>query len=454
MDKKVLIGIVAVIAVVAIILIIVFATGNGDDEVTPAAPTPTPAATPTPAPEPEPDPEPDTEPAPEPTPEPPPPLPPPRREITRFTETAPTINAQWEDVWLNANEFAVDMQIQGPDNNATAVARTLWNNDYLFVWMQIFDDVLDDSSGDAWYHDSIEIYFGEFNARAGAYTADDRQYRINFNNLQTGAAEYERFYSATAITDDGWILEARIPFRALDPSAGHVVGFDLQINDVDANATNRRIVMKNDPSGSSWNNTSQWGELQLVVGDRRERAMFTPVAPEITGALDDTWANAPEFVLDLPVVGNALDVTANARVMWNANYLFVFMEIFDEYVTIDHNDPWMQDSIEVYVNEHNALYFNRPAHTPQFRVGAQNLQTGDAEHERFISFTRETDTGWVIEAQVPLFLIEATAGHVLGFELQINNLNEDGSRTITKFNDSSDNSWQNASGWGELVLVD
>jgi endo-1,4-beta-xylanase len=336
---------------------------------------------------------------------------------------------------------------------ATGVARTLWNDEALFLWMEVFDDFLDDSDPTYWHHDSVEIYFGEFNARAGAYTGDDRQYRVNFNNLQTGAAEYEGFYSATTITDTGWILEARFPFRALDPSVGNVIGFDLQINDVDEGGNPRRVVMKNDPSGDSWQNTSQWGELQLVVGDRREMATFAATAPEINAQLDGAWANAPEFVLDLPVSGHQLLVTANVRTMWNANYLFVFMEIFDDYVSVAHGDAWMQDSVEVYINETNALYFNRPGHTPQFRVNAENEQTGDAEQERFHSYTRITDTGWVIEIQAPFSLIEATPGHVIGLELQINNLNEDGSRSITKYNDSTDDSWQNASGWGELLLV-
>jgi endo-1,4-beta-xylanase len=341
----------------------------------------------------------------------------------------------------------------GGATGATGLARTLWNEDYLFVFVRVFTDSLDDANSYYWHQDSIEIYFGEFNDRSGFHTADDRQYRVNFNNLQTGAATYEGFHSATSVTEDGWILEARLPFRALEPTANHVIGFDLQINDVDAGGNPRRVFMKNDPSGNSWQHNTQWGELQLVMGDRRERAAFTPTAPEINAQLDGTWANAPEFVLDLPVGAMELLVTANVRTMWNPNYLFVWMEIFDDYVSVAHGDSWMQDSVEVYINELNAVYFNRPSHTPQFRVSAENWQTGDAEHERFLSYTRLTDTGWIIEMQVPFHIIEATAGHVIGMELQINNLAEGGGRTITKYNDSTDNSWQNASGWGELLLM-
>jgi hypothetical protein len=52
----------------------------------------------------------------------------------------------------------------------------------------------------------------------------------------------------------------------------------------------------------------------------------------------------------------------------------------------------------------------------------------------------------------PAQTVEPEAGMTIGFDAQINDA-KDGSRSgITKWNDATDNSWQDTSNWGELVL--
>ena len=56
---------------------------------------------------------------------------------------------------------------------------------------------------------------------------------MSFENSQSFGSQgaVERFASAAAVTGASYIMEMEIPFRAIAPEAGMVIGFNAQIND-------------------------------------------------------------------------------------------------------------------------------------------------------------------------------------------------------------------------------
>jgi endo-1,4-beta-xylanase len=177
------------------------------------------------------------------------------------TDAAPTIDGTEDAVWALAGEVKTDKQVTGTDT-ATATVKTLWKGSTLYVFMHVTDPDLDDTASDPWQQDSIEIYVDNVNAKNGAYRADDTQIRITFKNVLsfgTGdeAAQQARLQSATAVVEDGYVVEAAIDLLG-GGGPNSYVGVDFQVNDGSGGA---RVGIRNwaDPTNAGYMNTSHWG---------------------------------------------------------------------------------------------------------------------------------------------------------------------------------------------------
>ena len=189
--------------------------------------------------------------------------------FTDVTEaaTAPVIDGETDAAWAEANTVATDKQIEG-SGGASAVVRTLWQDNTLYVLAEVTDPILDDTGSDPWVEDSVEIYVDAGNVKNGSYRFDDTQIRINFNNVTsfgTGdeAFQANRLTSATKIVADGYVVEASISLLE-DGGVGTFHGLDFQVNDATAGA---RTSIRNwaDPTGLGYQSTSRWGVGRLVA---------------------------------------------------------------------------------------------------------------------------------------------------------------------------------------------
>lgn len=220
---------------------------------------------------------------------------------------APTIDGDIDAAWADAVGIATGKQIDGTDS-ASADVRLAWNGDgdTLFLLAEVQDDVIDTSAGAAHERDSIEVFLDLGNRKNGTYLATDMQLRINAaGELSFGsgdaAAQQARVTSAVQVVDGGYVVEAAISL--LDAGGAESLhGFDVQVNDARDGA---RVGVRNwaDPTGSSWNNTSRWGVIQLAVdeGDVAPTPKPTP-DPEPTPAPEPT--PDPEPTTPAPVPGD------------------------------------------------------------------------------------------------------------------------------------------------------
>ena len=183
----------------------------------------------------------------------------------------PLIDAEYDPIWVQAKTITTETVVQGTAQ-ATALVRTLWDEDYLYVWADVTDPLLNKDGTEPHEQDSMEFFIDENNARNITYEADDAQYRVNFDNLQTFGSNGpdDRFQSATRITADGYIVEAAIPFKTIKGEAGVVIGFDTQINDADASGRRQNVVTWYDPIGNDYRDTSYFGCLLLSGGNEAE----------------------------------------------------------------------------------------------------------------------------------------------------------------------------------------
>lgn len=176
----------------------------------------------------------------------------------------PAIDGSVDSIWSKAPELKLDTK-QMAWSGATGTAKALWDDDNLYVLVQVRDDQLNKSNPNVWEQDSVEVFVDENNGKTATFQDDDGQYRVNFENAASfNPAEIAAgFESKVSVSGTNYTVEMKIPFKKVKPANNAKIGFDAQIND--AKDGNRISVNAwNDPSGQGYQDTSVFGELTLT----------------------------------------------------------------------------------------------------------------------------------------------------------------------------------------------
>ena len=176
----------------------------------------------------------------------------------------------------------------GPaDLSAEAVAG--WDNEHLFLGVRVVDDVFSQpAQGTRLYlGDSLELQLDadrQGDADSGEYNGDD--FQIGLSPGDFGARRPEAYVwrpgNVTGVEvavaaqrlDDGYVLEAAIPWRALGaaPNRTPSLGIALNVSDNDLPAP-AQLTMASSTPNRSWGDPRTFGTLVLVPPGER------PVAP-------------------------------------------------------------------------------------------------------------------------------------------------------------------------------
>jgi len=172
------------------------------------------------------------------------------------------------------------------------------DDDWLYVAIDIKDDVIKYGETDDWQDDSVEIYIDANHARTEAYENDDVQITIGARNIDLKNIENPALTGSAGVADTktqaavvrvsgGWIVEAGIPLKnskwSIIPEVGKVIGFNVHFND-DDNGEGRdyKLIWSDlDTDDASWNNTTRFADLTFVA------ANITAIRP--SGKLAFTW---------------------------------------------------------------------------------------------------------------------------------------------------------------------
>ncbi|MDM5329208.1 endo-1,4-beta-xylanase [Neobacillus sp. CF12] len=197
----------------------------------------------------------------------------------------PVIDGNIDGVWSNATELPIN-RYQMAWQGANGVSKVLWDNENLYVLIQVSDSQLDKSSPNPWEQDSIEIFVDENNAKTSSYEEGDGQYRVNFDNESSfnPASIAEGFQSATKVSGsgNGYSVEVKIPLKTITPENNTKIGFDVQIND-GKDGARQSAATWNDTTGLGYQDTSVFGILTLIKTDT--------TAPVTTDNAPEDWVN-------------------------------------------------------------------------------------------------------------------------------------------------------------------
>ena len=186
------------------------------------------------------------------------------------------IDGEKDAVWTNSK--SVPLTINTGSSKVTADANLLWDEENLYLYAQVNDDVLNDSSQDDYQKDSFEVFIDENNAKADSYEQDDKQYRISFKNALSfngPKANVDNIESATKTTENGYVVEAAFKWTDVQPKANTNIGLELQVNDADNSGSRIGTLSWFDETGMGWSAPSVFGTATLV--DNNSNTGFTDV---------------------------------------------------------------------------------------------------------------------------------------------------------------------------------
>ncbi len=195
--------------------------------------------------------------------------------VLAFKEMADCATAQYgkpdmsgskiDPLWNNVPSFAVNRSLlDGADEDGKVKVefKVMWQEDMLYILLNVTDPHLDDSSATSYQQDSVEIFIDEGNHRTGTFEGDDGQYRLNFNNVINIDHGAVTPVTRTIITNDGFVAEMAIPLTT-NAMTGQIMGFDVRYNNITVNGS-RLLLNFWDRTDSGWKDTAVFGLLELT----------------------------------------------------------------------------------------------------------------------------------------------------------------------------------------------
>ncbi|HQL05597.1 MAG TPA: endo-1,4-beta-xylanase [Treponemataceae bacterium] len=176
----------------------------------------------------------------------------------------PVIDGKADAIWADAEDIAITLKSEGKTKDGSTF-KVLYDTKYIYVLVNVMDDVLNKANANAWEQDSIEIFIDQNNAKTKAYEGDDCQYRVSYVNEASfnGGCDPVLFKSAVSITSTGYMIEAAVPLTQVTGKAGASLGFDVQINDADASGKRAGVRNWACDTNQGYQNTSGFGVLVL-----------------------------------------------------------------------------------------------------------------------------------------------------------------------------------------------
>lgn len=199
-------------------------------------------------------------------------------------------------------------------------------------------------------------------------------------------------------------------------------------------------------------------KADAAVKTRTMRA--APGTPTIDGDIDKIWSTSRKAKTDRYVASESETpadeaAVAEFRCLWDAKHLYVLAVVKDAALSTSGEESWQQDSVEIFIDQNMARATSYDEDDGQYRVnGDGEISYGQVPKEAMKAIAKKTKTGYVVEAAIELTAITAEKGSKIGFDVQVND-DSDSSGTrgaIMKWNDDTNESWQDVSRLGTLVF--
>jgi hypothetical protein len=193
------------------------------------------------------------------------------------TAVAPVIDGvQDPGIWDNPSIPSIEAKnvligtVSSPED-LSGRAKFLWDNTYLYAFVTVTDNALQNDSQNSYEDDAVEIYLDINNDKASTYGANDVQYSFGWNDgtvvgaLPSGRSTTGIMYSAVSTTT-GYVVEVRIPWTTVQgsPVENQLVGLEFMVNDDDNGGTRDKKIAWSSTTDNAWQDPSLFGVARLV----------------------------------------------------------------------------------------------------------------------------------------------------------------------------------------------
>lgn len=191
------------------------------------------------------------------------------------------IDGEADEEWKFIEEGTGEFESAGKDlpeeTDLSMKFSMTMHEDMLYLLANITDDQLVSASSADEYaiSDNLALFFNPDNEHAeqGAYGTDALHIRMPYganDSPKSGSENWTTNTSAgfeysTKATDDGYLLEAKIPLSIIgEVSTGQVLGFEVQVNDNDGNGLENSLAWANDTKNNAAStDTRKFGTLTI-----------------------------------------------------------------------------------------------------------------------------------------------------------------------------------------------
>jgi hypothetical protein len=186
---------------------------------------------------------------------------------------APVIDGVADDAWSAAEIIKLTNVIYTPvssPNDLAANFKTMWDQNNLYMFVDVTDDVLKNDAVNAWENDTVEVYIDADNSKTTTYGPTDYQYFFVWDKTtpkidETKHQRIEGVQYAMVTTDTGYRLEIKFPWTTIGtkPHPGAKIGFDVHIGDNDRGQKRDRKITWYDTQEKAWENPQFFGNAEL-----------------------------------------------------------------------------------------------------------------------------------------------------------------------------------------------
>ena len=261
--------------------------------------------------------------------------------------------------------------------------------------------------------------------------------------------------SDTAYIDLKWESSSNAGW---EPKSGSTVHLDVFNNDAAWNCIDLAksfFDMMNESEPIGGGALPKCGIVTLAEQPKYAEATKTETPITIDGDIDAAWADANTIDVNTYSMGNG--ATAVSKMLWDENYFYVLTEVTDPVLSVASANAYEQDTVEVFFDENNHKTSSYESDDIQCRINYENDKTvtDGRSTDAFLSGTKKTDKGYIVEVAIPYTIGSFHADQIVGFDVQVNDDGTgDGKRTsMANWNDLTGQGYINTSGFGVLKLV-
>ena len=175
-----------------------------------------------------------------------------------------------DKLWSQVGRYEMENYIFGsplPAEDLSGEFQVLWNESFLWILVEIEDDVLSDTADLEYERDGIEIYIDADNSKSSDYGADEFQIRYNWNDPKVYAAigDFDGTCSGRQVTtDSGYRMEIEIPWHTINGAGmdGGFLGLDIHVNDNDGLGREAKLTWFTNRD-NSYQSPSYFGTVRL-----------------------------------------------------------------------------------------------------------------------------------------------------------------------------------------------